>query len=862
MRQNQSGVAHIALILLLLAGIITGVYLVQKEQVFKSRAYQTAAPTDSSPLYDEYSKPVERDINKLGLFGQKKITESSRNTVSGKKVYHASGVIVDRSSTPNKIYVVDSGNNRILGFNGYEENKDPELVFGQPDLFSASCNHDNNLGIFKKPSPDTLCLVGFPIITNVAEYWMRSNIDVDSEGNLYVPDVWNNRILKYNQPFSEDKSDGKGDTIADFVLGQSDLFTNSINGGSYTEDTISSPNEKTIYINSGEPDIVSSRGVSVDPEGNIWVADTFNHRVLRFPKASSEADLVIGQNSFNERYRSCRDNAPLNKLCSPTLAKINPETGELFVLDEHPRPFIARILVFKAPFEQGMSADRIIIPNQPGPFYNWPEGVDNTKKYIFQSTGFSFNQYKEDEYAQGLLWINEHDTFRTILIDNQGTILKVIGAPGAYQRGGDSVYPQECGSIYEGYNLWAPGGSIGFDSENNIYLADERFHRISRYKLPYDPIEGINTFCLPTANGGLFPGITANTYDDQSKLGESVGMTVFENQLIAVDESKLKVWENYSANSIGQKPDFIISERIPARLLITHAIDDQNRLWLLNAGEKLRIYQLPLTPDSKPIVDNVRLYWADNGEELRYNFIETSGIAFDKKNKAIYIADRRYHRILRIKNYTDIQDKLLVDMVIGQTGKHENKCNQTQQMPWLAGGAPRADTLCNPYQLSFDNNGNLFVIENSYECHGNTRITVFMAEDLQNTEGLFPEIEAKKVFVSNSLDQKARCKPHQLDRWSSNEPESPVSLAFNSKGQMVVGNDGYFGDLAKRATRQLWFYNDPLNKQTPDGYINLPMGSAGEITFDKDDNLLIQDHTWNRIWLINLQTDPGWLVKF
>jgi PKD repeat protein len=60
----------------------------------------------------------------------------------------------------------------------------------------------------------------------------------------------------------------------------------------------------------------------------------------------------------------------------------------------------------------------------------------------------------------------------------------------------------------------------------------------------------------------------------------------------------------------------------------------------------------------------------------------------------------------------------------------------------------------------------------------------------------------------------------------------------------------------------LWFYVDPLTKQTPDASIALYMGTPGEIAFDQNDNLIIQDHTWYRVWVINLDTDPEWLDYF
>lgn len=50
-----------------------------------------------------------------------------------------------------------------------------------------------------------------------------------------------------------------------------------------------------------------------------------------------------------------------------------------------------------------------------------------------------------------------------------------------------------------------------------------------------------------------------------------------------------------------------------------------------------------------------------------------------------------------------------------------------------------------------------------------------------------------------------------------------------------------------------------MTKATPDAIIELPLGAPGEITFDTSDNLLVQDHTWNKVWLINYDLDPAWL---
>jgi hypothetical protein len=36
-------------------------------------------------------------------------------------------------------------------------------------------------------------------------------------------------------------------------------------------------------------------------------------------------------------------------------------------------------------------------------------------------------------------------------------------------------------------------------------------------------------------------------------------------------------------------------------------------------------------------------------------------------------------------------------------------------------------------------------------------------------------------------------------------------------------------------------------------------GTPGEAWFDDSDNLIVQDHTWNLLWVINYDVDPVWL---
>ena len=824
--------------------------------VTASQARDAEAIPLTTPI-DYYGKSIDL----LALLGQDRIGETGRNEVGPTGIYHASGVLVDRSAPADKlyIYVVDTGNNRILGFDysceisgtcQMDGTRPASIVLGQPDMTTASCNGDNNFGFNQSPTSSTLCLLGYPFCNNTAEYWMRTNIDVDSQGNLYVPDVWNNRVLKFNQPFSQDTTDGKGDAIADFVWGQDDMTSNGRNRGS-NYGSVDPPDDHSLWISSGPPDHVSSRGVSVDSDGNVWVADTFNNRVLRFPPDSKQADLVLGQPDFTSS--GCVSNGPLDRLCTPTLAKVHPTTGDLYVLDEYPAPFRARLLEFTAPFTNGISATRVITPNQDGPFTNW-DGWDGTGDYIFQSTGFVFNTFREGEYADGEIWLNEHSANRALLIDLDGDIIKVVGAKDKYSRGGDVSFTGCSGNIYTGNYLWWPGGSIGLDDADNIYLADEFFHTVFRYALPYETHQEGSATCLPEANGVLLPKGPNQRSSD--RLGESVGLAVFGDQLLVRDEGmRMKVYDNYLTKPFGADADYVLTGGFQGRNRLSGGIDDANRLWLSGEHGQIRIYQLPITSSTTaPIADFVKLYWADTDTEVTrpdgVNYVQVGPMAFDQNQHAMYIADAVGTRIFRVSNYNEFTDRLYVDMVIGQRDKTEVRCNQGLS-------APNAETLCTVTQIKFDRQANLFVVDNAYECHDNRRIVVFAAADLNSATTLFPNLQASKVFNAPDFDQIGECAYSTVD-----QPGSPVSLAFNSRNQMVVGNDGYYGDAAQRQLGQLWFYSDPLNKQMPDASIALYMGTPGEITFDQYDNLVIQDHTWYKVWVINLDTDPEWLEYF
>ena len=216
---------------------------------------------------------------------------------------------------------------------------------------------------------------------------------VDSRGDLYVPDSLNHRVLKYENPFEED-------SVADAVWGQADF-----SGMTCNRDNSRKPTAETLcfheeYINRFVLNLYGN-GVEIDQDGNMWVADGGNSRVLRFPldPASGEiakaADLVLGQDDFN----SMETGSTLDRMHAPSAVRLDGN-GKVYVADT----VNDRVLVFEPPFESGMDAS-----------------------FEFGSQLHHPTSIEIDPLGRGI-WIHDSGNRMVELWDPTGTsILKVLG---------------------------------------------------------------------------------------------------------------------------------------------------------------------------------------------------------------------------------------------------------------------------------------------------------------------------------------------------------------------------------------------------------------------------------------------------
>jgi hypothetical protein len=155
-------------------------------------------------------------------------------------------------------------------------------------------------------------------------------IAFDAGGNLWVADTDNHRVLRFDAPFTNGQP-------ASVVLGQPDFTSTS----APTPPTPTSMN--------------SPRSVAVDAAGNLWVADSRNHRVLRYSPPFSNgkaASLVIGQPRLDT---NSGPNPPAaSSLLFPSGVTVD-SSGSLWVVDSN-----RRVLGYDPPFANGQAASTVL----------------------------------------------------------------------------------------------------------------------------------------------------------------------------------------------------------------------------------------------------------------------------------------------------------------------------------------------------------------------------------------------------------------------------------------------------------------------------------------------------------------------
>lgn len=407
-----------------------------------------------------------------------------------------------------------------------------DAVLGQPDMVSNDPNQP----------------AGAPTASNMI-FFFAPDVAIAPSGRLYLTDDGNHRVLSW--PSAAAYMDGDA---ADLLIGQPDFTAGTENsGGAVSASGFFLP-----------------QGLAVESDGDLWVTDAFNHRVLRFdnPEANDTvADAVLGQLDF----ASDDQNLGMGEVAS-TAASMNfpgrvlAVEGGIFVADSGN----SRILFFADPITSLASATHVF-----GQFNDFTAPIKNndgsglctnvaedpcgppSAQNLFNPIGLAIDRFGSLYVAD---WINN----RVLRYDNALTSDAVA----------DAVYGQpslDTGDVNDGglmFGLQLPT-DVAVDHFGRVYIVDSNNHRVVVYPpvaagavapAPFAIFGQLGDFLFNEINHGQGPSMP-----DADGLSGPAG--------IALDAAE-NVYIVDAANSRTLRFDLPLPAPIPADLDFDADIDD------------------------------------------------------------------------------------------------------------------------------------------------------------------------------------------------------------------------------------------------------------------------------------------------
>lgn len=637
------------------------------------------------------------------------LTTGQPNWIEGRELNSPQGIAIDTGASPPTLYVSDTANNRVLVWrraDAFTAGAPADLVIGQRDRFSTLA-----LG------PGTTLSTGLSAPTGLA---VRG-------GYLYIADTGNHRVLRFPNPLLQTE------IFPDLVIGQPSFNSRTANSGGLSS--------RSLSLTGGRADL------AFDRNGNLYVTDPGNRRVLRFPETvlgpaarpNPTADLVLGQPDFvsaTPLAGSAQNLQIRDRLVLPSGVAVDSRGG-VYIADADPsRPNVfSRVLVFDAnAIRTGAAATRIlgVIATSDTP----QAAIDQT--VMISPSGMALvndSLVVADTFSHRILIFPPRDQWPAEALALSPQAQTVIGQAGFSGRAVNRGLAEPSAET-----LFVPTAVAVSGTE--IFVADTGNNRVLAFASPY------------------------------TSAARLLGQTRFNSNAVNMIEGR-------EMRFVGPRGNGTLSD---AAVLI------------------------------------------DRRGETPY----------------LYIADPHNHRVLGFRDARKAQSGDIADLVIGQPDFFRALCNYPTANP----DTPNESGLCYPVGLALDSDGNLYVAD-----AGNSRIVRFPKPFASGQS--FPR--ADLVLGQRSFDSR-------ITDPSSRTMSFPSGLALTADG--LVATDSAHNRVLFFAGAPATFSNgmaatrvigQPDFGSTASGSPDNRFNAPADIATDAAGRLYVADTGNNRVLIFNPQ---------
>ena len=407
--------------------------------------------------------------------------------------FKAKGVAID--PTTGKLFVADWYNHRVLRWSSDQaliNGSSAEAVFGQVNMVSNVFGHTQS-----RMNGST-------------------GVVVDRWGRLYVADIGNNRVLRFDNASS--KTSGAN---ADGVLGQSDFTTNT---SATSANGMSSP-----------------IAVAVDTFGTLYVADKNNGRVLRFDSAATKADGanadgVLGQSTMTSGAQIPTSQSSMNSPSGLTVDRV----GRLYVADYGNN----RVLRFDNATQKGDGANA--------------DGVLGQTVFTTSAPGFSqigmFGPFGVSVDSSGRLYVGEYGGNRVLRFD--AAAAKANGANADAVLGQPDFTTSATATTANGF--WSPQGLCA-DDVGHLFVVELSNRRLLRFDNASLKTNGAN------ADGVLGqPSFNVSNYSSPSVIDYPIGVVVDPTTgkvfVSLASQNRVLRWGSLTAYNAGTSAEAVLGQ--------------------------------------------------------------------------------------------------------------------------------------------------------------------------------------------------------------------------------------------------------------------------------------------------------------